>query len=296
MPEAVTTPATTTETPAATTTTVTSQVAASPTATTTAAPASGGAQSDWTSGLNDDLKSYVQVKGFRDPAAVVESYRGFEKLHGAKEHLVKLPENMDTPEGRAIWERLGRPKEAKDYIIDLPKDNADATLGEWLRGVADGGNFTQKQLDKLVGAWNERQTGESKASDLKAAQEYQAQEGNLKREWGAAFDQNLNVAKAGANALGLSKDDVDALEGIKGFEATMRLLHKLGGATGEHTFVTGQTAPGAGGPLAPAQAKAKIRELTSDKNFQARFKSGDADARRQWDQLNQQAAFAPNFG
>ncbi len=255
-----------------------------------ATPASAPATTDWTTGFNEEMKGYVQTKGFKDPAAVLESYRNFEKLHGVPaERLLKLPENMDSPEARQIWEKIGRPKDSKDYIIDVPKDAAEPGDIEWLRAVADTGNYTQKQLDTLVKAIATRQEAEFKATDLKSAQEFQVQEGNLKREWGAAFEQNVNLAKSGANALGLSKADVDQLESVKGFEATMRLLHKLGTATGEHTFVSGNSVPSQG-VLAPAQAKAKISELIRDVNFQARYKSGDADARRQWDLLNQQAA------
>ena len=92
----------------------------------TPTPASAPTPTDWTTGLNDDLRSYVQNKGFKDTAAVVESYRNFKKLHGVpQDRILKLPENLDTPEGRAISERLGAPKDAKDYSINLPKEGAD---------------------------------------------------------------------------------------------------------------------------------------------------------------------------
>ena len=110
---------------ATTISTSTDQGASSPAA---AASTSGQAQTptDWTTGLSDDLKGFVQNKGFKAPTDILESYRGLEKAMGAKaEHLIKLPENMDSPEGRAIWERLGAPKDAKDYKIGLAKEVGD---------------------------------------------------------------------------------------------------------------------------------------------------------------------------
>jgi hypothetical protein len=243
---------------------------------------------DWTASLNEDLRGYVATKGFKDPAAAIESYRNFERLHGVPaDRLLKLPENLDSPEGRAIWEKLGRPKDAKDYSINIPDSLGDKELADWIRTVADSGNYTQKQVDTLVKGFNDRTEGMIKAATDKAQAEFQVQEANLKRDWGQAFDQNVNLAKQACNNLGITKDHVDALEDSLGYEGTMKLLQKLGGATGEAPFVSGQSA--GGGVMAADQAKARINELMRDPAFGRRYASGDADARRQMENLHKMA-------
>lgn len=243
---------------------------------------------DWTQGLDADLKGFVQNKGFTDAKSVLESYRNFEKLQGVpQDRLLKLPENMDTPEGRAIWEKLGRPKDAKDYTINIPKENGDPKMADWLRGVADKSNMTQKQVETLANSWNERTAGDVKAYNDKMAASEQAQEQALKTSWGGAFDQNLNIARSAVKVMGWTKEQVDSIQNGIGYDGVMKLLHQIGSATGEHAFVSGRQV--GSDNMSADQAKAKITEMISDSGFRARLMSKDADAVRQWDAANKQA-------
>lgn len=252
-----------------------------------AAPAAPVEQKTWTSELPDELKGYVQTKGFKDPAAVLESYRNFEKLHGVPaDRLIRLPETLEGAEARAIFEKLGRPHDAKDYSIKVEEFAGGQELGEWFRSIADRANWTQKQLDSFVDAWNERSKNWQTSETEKAEATYIEQEQSLKRSWGLAYDQNINLAKQGALAIGLSPENVDALEAAMGYEKTMLMLHKLGSATGESKFVSGQSA---GGVMSADAAKAKIQELMGDSAFIRRYSKGDAEARRQMDHLHQAA-------
>lgn len=282
----VTTPDTTTAT------TTTGQVpaanASAQTATTTGTPATTGAQADWTSGLNDEMKGYLQNKGFKDPQAVLESYRNYEKLQGVpQDRLLKMPENMDTPEGRAIWEKLGRPKDAKDYSLTVPDEAGGQEAADWFRAIADKGNFTQKQLDTLVGDYVAQELAEKKtAADAAQAKLISAND-NLKKEWGLAYEHNKLLADEGARAIGATDEDLKALGQIMGPDKAMILLHKIAGATGEATFVSGQSANA--GVLSPDMAKNKINELSNDEGFRKRLLSGDQDAKKQWDNVNKMA-------
>jgi hypothetical protein len=265
----------------ATTTTTTNQTPAS------SQPAQ--ATSDWTTGLSEPHRAYVQTKGFKDTTAVLESYMNMEKAFGAKsEHVIKLPENMDTPEGRAVFERLGAPKEAKDYAINIPKEHGDEKLASGLREIAHKFAFTNKQVEGLVGWWNEMQGGALKAKGEESATKLADSQNNLKKEWGAAYDQNLNIAKAGAHKYGLDKAKIDALESTLGFDGVMKLLHGFGRATGEAPFVQGQQAHA--GVLAPSAAQAEIASLKKDPSFMKRYSAGEADALKKWENLHVQAA------
>lgn len=248
------------------------------------APAAG----DWTVGFSDDHKSYIQNKGFKTPAEVLESYRNFEKLQGVpQDRLLKLPENMDTPEGRAIWERLGRPKDSKDYSIDLPKENPDPKLADWLRTVADEGNFTQRQVETLVKKWNERQGATHKAFTDESTAASVVQEQKLKTDWGAAFDQNINIAKSAVQTMKWDQKTVDALQSSIGYDGVMKLLHQLGTATGEHNFVNGD--PANKNMMSPEGATKAINDMIGDEGFRKRLSAGDADAKRQWDNAHKMA-------
>ncbi len=271
----------------ATTTSTTTAGAAAPgttapaATTTTSAPAT---QSEWTAGLNDELKGYVQNKGFKAPQDVLESYRNFEKLQGVpQERILKLPEDMNTPEGRAIFERLGTPKDAKDYNIQVPKDGGDPKFAEWAQGTF----LTRAQSDVLVQAHNESVQAQMKTMTDQRQAVIQQAEQNLRKEWGNAFDQNKNMADQGAIALGMGEKEVAALGSALGPDKAMKLLLSLATATGEHPFVSGQSS--SNGVLAPDQAKSKITEMLTDTNFRDRLNKGDVEAKRQWDNAHKMA-------
>ncbi len=247
--------------------------------TTTAAP-------DWTTGFNDETKAYVSTKGFKNPVEVIESYRNFEKLQGAPaEHILKLPQNMDSPEGRAIFERLGLPKEAKEYKIEIPKEHGDEAFSNWLRDTAHKTGMTKKQVEGFTASWNERAGALNKTSTDTHALSLQTAENNLKKEWGSAFDQNKGLADIGAKALGLDQAGLMAMRDTMGADKAMMFLHKMGLKAGEAEFVSGG-APNSG-VMTPAGAKARIDALIVDQSFQARINKGDAEALKEWNNLHQ---------
>lgn len=267
------------------TTTNTTTAAGSGTAT---PPAATG---DWTTGLNDDMKGYVQNKGFKDPAMVLDSYRNLEKLMGVRERLVKLPEKDDDAEGwNQVYERLGRPKEAKEYELKGPEGASDEKFIEWARGTFHELGLSKKQAEALTGKWNERVKGMLGESNQNYERQLAEQETALKKEWGAAYDQNINVAKHAAKAFGLDGATIDKLETAMGYSGVMKFMHTLGGKVGEASFVDGGSRnPGFGNALSPEAAKSRIQSLKADPGFIRKYTSGDADARAEMDRLHSMA-------
>ncbi len=262
---------------------------ATPPTTPPAPPAAPPAPPDWTSGFNDNLKGMIQNKGFKGPADLAESYYNFEKLQGVpQDRLLKLPENMNTPEGRAIMERLGTPKDAKGYSLEkfVPKDG-DAKLAEWAGEVFNKGNLTTVQAEVVMQAWNDRQTAQIAANQENQKASILQADANLKKEWGMAYDRNINLAKSGMAALELDAKTVDALEALQGREKLFKTLQKIGAGVGEATFVTGR--PAGDGMMAPEQARNRIKELGSDQNFVQRLMKGDVAAKKEWQKAHEMA-------
>jgi hypothetical protein len=272
-----------------------------PTATPASTPDSGGtsapastasaapAPTDWTTSLNDDLRGYVQTKGFKAPQDVVESYRNFEKLHGVpQDRMLKIPENLDTPEGRAIFEKLGAPKDPKEYKIEFAKEAADAQAADWFRDVAHKNGFTHRQVENFLKAYNERAQTMTKAQMDAHESVIKEADMALKKEWGSAFEQNKSIADQAAIKLGMNETQIKALGAALGPDKALKLLADLGKATGEAGFVTGQTA--GSNMMTPEQAKSEIRGLMNDQAFIARVSRGEPEALKQWNRLNQMAS------
>lgn len=251
------------------------------------APPAGG---NWHDSITDaDLKQYVTTKGWKDPGSLADSYRNLEKIHGVpKERLLKLPENFDDEKSMGeIYDRFGRPKEAKDYSFK----GADENFDKWARENFHKLGFSNKQATGLI----EQYDAMVKAANEKADNEFKAKVENetneLKTKWGSAYEQNVKVAKAAGKQFGMSDEHLDALEAVLGFAGTMNFLHSIGSKVGEAPFISGDTKP-AEGILSPAAAQAEINNLMKDKNFSAALMSGDTAAKNRWEKLNKMAASA----
>lgn len=248
-------------------------------------------QQDWRSSLNEELKGYVELKGFKDPVSVVDSYRNIEKLLGApKERLVKLPEKDDDVAGwNEVHERLGRPKDAKEYKIDVPQGYGDEKFSEWARGKFHELGLSKKQADKLAEGWNKYVSDKMTASQTEYTTKVEQETADLKRKWGAAYDQNIEVAKRGYAAFGLKPEQIDALEKVMGFAGVMEFAHNLGIKTGEGEFVRNNGGNSGFGTLTPSAAQARIDQLRGDATWVAKFASGDADAIAEMNKLSKWA-------
>lgn len=244
----------------------------------------------WTDGMPDDLKGYVQTKGFSDPKAIAESYRNLEKLHGVpKERLLTLPETLEDPEKMAsVWERLGAPKEAKEYKVEVPKELGDDQLAPWFQEQFHKLKVPRQMAEKLVEAFSEREKASLKEWQESTALEIKNQQDAIKREWGAAYETNKTIADQAVQKFEMTNDQVKALGAAMGPAAALKFLHKLGEATGEAKFIAGNQ--GNAGALTPEAARNQINELIRDTDFARRLNAGDTDAKAKWDRLHQYAS------
>lgn len=242
-------------------------------------PGAPPAAPDWMTGFNDDLKGYVQNKGFKTPADMADSYKHLEKLMGVpKEQLLKLPQKEeDADSWNAVYSKLGRPEKADDYKINAPEKGADENFVKWAKGTFHELGLSAKQAEKLSGKYNEYLSGISNAHQEAFNQTLTTELNGLKKEWGAAFEQNRNVALKAKEQFGISDTEIDALSANLGFARMTKLLHQIGSSIGEDQFISGKS-KGMDGALTPAQAKDRISALKHDKSFVTRYTNGELDA------------------
>lgn len=253
-----------------------------------AAGAANPPVSTWTEGFDDDLSSYVKTKGFTDSKTVVESYRNLEKLRGVPENrLLKLPEKDDAPEWGDVWDKLGRPKEAKEYKFDLP-EGADPKFADWAKGNFHKNNVPRKAAEGFVKEWNAYAT--KMANDQKVEAQAKATQASeqLTKEWGAAFNEKNVLADRALALLGDDKDTQQqacaALATSMGYVKAMNLLAKLGQKVGEDDFVGGSRNTFT--TLSPGEAAARIKDLMKDTDFSRRYMEGDTNAKAEMDKLH----------
>ena len=99
----------------------------------------------------------MQNKGFKSNQDVLDSYRNYEKLQGVpQERMIKLPEDMNSEEGKAIWQRMGVPKEANEYTLEVPTENGDQEMADWAKVAFHKHNIPRAAAEGFIKDWNER--------------------------------------------------------------------------------------------------------------------------------------------
>lgn len=229
------------------------------------------APKSWVDGFNDDLRGYVEQKGFKGPDAVVDAYRNLEKLRGVPaDRLLTLPTDPSA-EGAmdAVYEKLGRPKEPTEYskveVEGFSEDlfNAAAITAHKL-GLNDG-QF--KGLQEMLAAQG--------AEVIKASEEQAVASFD---KWQASNPDGVQVAAKVMAGVGVEESQLaDILAGDKA--ALYDFLAKVGARSSEGATIHGES-PNGGFALTPAQAEAKRQEKLSDKDFYARYTSRSADVRK----------------
>lgn len=244
----------------------------------------------WTDGFSDDLKGYVENKGFRDAASVVDSYINLEKLVGVpKDRLLKVPEKLDDDASlMEIYNRLGRPEKADSYKVDVP-EGGDKNFASWAQNTFHELGLTQRQGEALAAKWNEYVGGLNETATTENLAKIEADNLSLKKEWGAAYEAEVGKAKQAVSEFGLDSDTIDQLENAMGFAGVMKFFNKIGSKLGEGKFVNGEGSPSFNGSLTPQAAQARINALRQDSEFIKRFTGGDTSARDEMERLHKMA-------
>lgn len=213
-------------------------------------------------------------KGTLDEVApnMLRSYQNLEKLVGAEKagKTVIVPdfEKGDETEMNAFYERIGRPKEGKDYDLALPQAGVNPLIEKFARENFHKAGLTGKQATVIGKAWDDlmvqMRTEETNADLTTAANEDKA----LKQEWGSAYDNKISLASAAAKSLGVPAEAIEALQKTAGYAVAMKTFANIASQIGEDKFISGEQA-GGGSKMTPAEATAELKKLGGDKDWMA---------------------------
>ena len=250
-----------------------------------AAAAGGAADASWLDALDDDTKGFVENKGWKEPTDILTGYRNLEKLVGAPEdQIVRLPGEGDAAGWSEVFNKLGRPEAAADYDITLPEGLGDPEMADWAKEAFHKAGFTADQAKTFTDEWNTYMAGKAETMEADYRARVQEEEASLKKEWGAAFDKNVDIARRAAREFGVEPEQLDAMEKAMGFSGLLKLMNRIGGKLGEDAF-EGGSGTASFGAMTPAQATAELETLRHDDRFRARYLSGDPDAVAKMDRL-----------
>jgi hypothetical protein len=273
------------------------------------APPAAAASAPWHANIDQSIKDFWVAKKYdlSDPARLADvvsrSYQGAERLLGVPaDELLRLPKaNADSTEVTTFWNRVGVPKEAKDYDFSQIKTAAgeapDQALVDALRTSLHANRVPKDNAPAVLRDVVKYLDGKQSEVSANATAEVQKQEQWLKTNWGARHAYNLQVAKDALDRFGQASgltaqqtnQAIDALSKVGGIGAAyaMEMLRQIGSRMGEQEFVAGGLRPLTDNqPMSQEQAKAEIRALMNDNDFRARLLAGNVEAKRKWDNLH----------
>ena len=216
---------------------------------------------DWKASLSDEIKADKSLENIKDIESLAKSYVHAQKLVGSDK--IPVPNKFATEKDwDAVYEKLGRPKDATGYKYELgenTKINEDA-----LKTFSDQAHklgLLPTQANGVVKWYNDMAAQQQQDADTTAMGAREQSETALKKEWGQAYDQQINkaatVAKQVLDADFLNSNLSDGTK-IGDHPSFIKAFASLADKMGEDTITQ------ASGPAyqTPAQIEKQIGELT----------------------------------
>jgi len=285
-------------------------------AATLVAPAGGAAAlvastgGEWYDTFQDaNVKEWVKAYGsaYRTPESMALKAMNLEKFVGAEKAgrgVVAPKADAKPEEWQEFYKKVGGvPEKADGYKIPeaFQADPMMNKFREFMHSKGVPPIFFDSAIEfytkDIAGGALERIKNSDAELDRKTAKDMS----DLQIEWqgkddqGAPiYDKNIEMGRRAAREFIPHTNDQEleaaltSIEGAMGTKAMLKMLANIGGSLGEHAFVRGDGG-GDGKISTPEGAKLRIAELKNDKEWSKSFTQGDADKRKEWDNLHKLA-------
>ena len=219
------------------------------------------AQVDWRESLPEDLKSDPSLLTVKDVPGLAKSYIHAQKMIGADK--IALPgKNASEEEWSAVYEKLGKPAEAKTYEDDfgdlpIPEENIND-----IKEAAHKLGLNQIQFKGLTSWYKDNLKTQVDNMNVDADTKRAESEAELRTEFGKTYDAKLKSSQRVFQTYGDTKFlDVELKDGTKlGNHPTfIKLMSNIADTISEDKIATGEKGSEF---FTPAEAKRKIAELT----------------------------------
>lgn len=247
-----------------------------------------GDNAPWYGTMPDEVRGFVENKGWRNPEDAVSGYINLEKFLGADKagRGLVLPKDDNPDEWGQIYDKLGRPKSPEEYNLQVPEGDT----GEFAQMAAKTFHelgLTAKQAEALSGWYNEQSQTMMQAQQDAVLQASEAEIESLRQEWGPQFDDKVAAGQRAAREFGVDADTLGKIEASVGARAMIDFFSQVGQLIGEDKFISGESSGKFG--MSPEAARSRISQLKSDAEWSSKYLNGNADARAELERLMRSA-------
>lgn len=236
----------------------------------------GDAAQPWWAFLPDQAaREHIAAKQYANPAELALANYNLTRLQTGDTNVVNLPGENATPEQwNDFYTKMGRPETPDAYDFKFGEGaEADDTMVKFGKSLFHSMGLNPTQAQAAADKWNEFAMEQNAAAleAQKAAND--AELDALRSRWGADLDKNKAAGKRVVEALGLENDLIERVENQIGSAAIVELLATIGRKSDEGAFKSGsvQNDPNDPSTMSREAAQAKVEQLQSDKDFQAKY-------------------------
>lgn len=231
-------------------------------------------------GISAEHHEWLGSKQFADPNLQIASHRSLETLIGRQR--LAVPANAEDKEAHeAIYKSLGRPDKPDGY--KLP-EGSKISGDEWknFAPIFHEAGVSQAQAERILAAYEKRGGDINTAAETERLNEETRQTAALDAEWGSAAEANKDIAARAFRALGIDEATSDKIEAAIGYQATMKLFHKLGSGMSEAQMRVDGGKGNSGGDMGGSLegAKGKLKAKFDDPVFMAKYMNSDPRVRK----------------
>lgn len=201
------------------------------------------------------FKAWVEKTNPKDAVTLLKTHRQLEGLVG---NSIRLPKEGEDPTKWDGWQKLGVPKEAKDYKVTRPAmpdglkydEAAEAAYLAHAHKVGTPPHIVQQNIDFI---------SQQRIKEFTELKEHRGREekalGDLYTTWGAEKDAKVAAAQRAMKHFGLTEEVTAAIEGLTGGAALMKGLATIGAQLKEGKVVDGEVVSVASKQAALAEIK-----------------------------------------
>ncbi len=231
--------------------------------------ADGGeeAPANWSDGFefSDDDRGFMQNKDFyEDPTKMLKSYRELEKHVGIPpDKIMRKPEPDDAEGWSKFMQNIGLPETSEGYTFKHEEGTqVDQDFETSFKQVAFEAGILPDGAQKMVDWWAKQNADADQFTRETMDAENLKEETALKREWGAKYEERLDLAKRAGDMFFKNDEEFDALSGIIGPKRMAEAFGKLGDMMSDDDIVNFSQRPAFG--TTKEQIENQIKEIMED--------------------------------
>jgi len=152
-------------------------------------------QNDWRSEIPEEIRSHKSLETIQDIPSLAKSFVNAQSMIGADK--VALPGKHATDDDwNIVYDRLGRPAEAKDYNLaaSIPEGQVTNTeMLDWFSNTAHKAGLSPRQATLILNEFNEQTNNQLNTDQINVQAELEKTTNELKKEYGPAFEDRMTV-------------------------------------------------------------------------------------------------------